>query len=92
MAKKIVHCIVDNKPWCVTHSEEQQKTQLTGRKVQKNIFIKYKNVENYNLSTKCWFMFTLQTSLHGIVSREGLNSITKSEWATRNVNIQQQQN
>ena len=46
MAKKIVHCIVDNKPWCVTHSEEQQKTQLTGRKVQKNMLIKYKNVEN----------------------------------------------
>ena len=46
MAKKKVHWIVDNKPWCVTHSEEQQKTLLTGRKVHKNTLIKYKNVEN----------------------------------------------
>jgi hypothetical protein len=64
-------------------TENQPKTKhearLTIGKVPKNTLIKYKNVENYNLSTKCWFMFTLQTSLHGIVSREGLNSITKSE-------------
>ena len=55
MAKKKVHWIVDNKPWCKTHSEEQQKTQLTGRKVQKNMLIKYKNVK---------------TKMHGIVSRK----------------------